>query len=116
MKAEDARRIALALPEAIEAPHFHYASFRVRGKIFATLPPEGTHLHVFVPQAEREPALAMDAEFLEPLPWGKRIVGLRVTLARARPAVVRQLLRSAWQAKAPRSLQRAGDESAARKQ
>jgi hypothetical protein len=30
MKLEEVRRYALALPEAIEAPHFDYASFRVR--------------------------------------------------------------------------------------
>jgi hypothetical protein len=33
----DLRRIALGLPEAIEAPHFEATSFRVNKKIFATL-------------------------------------------------------------------------------
>jgi len=36
VKLELARRYALSLPEAVEEPHFEYASFRVRGKIFAT--------------------------------------------------------------------------------
>jgi hypothetical protein len=31
------RKLALALPEASEAPHFDRASFRANGKIFATL-------------------------------------------------------------------------------
>jgi predicted DNA-binding protein (MmcQ/YjbR family) len=31
------RKLALAMPEAIEAPHFDSASFRAKGKIFATL-------------------------------------------------------------------------------
>ncbi|MCF8503532.1 MAG: MmcQ/YjbR family DNA-binding protein [Caulobacter sp.] len=35
------RTLALSLPEALEHPHFDRASFRVRGKIFATLPPVG---------------------------------------------------------------------------
>jgi hypothetical protein len=48
MKLDVARRFALSLPETTEAPHFHYASFRVQGKIFATAPPDGEHLHVFV--------------------------------------------------------------------
>jgi hypothetical protein len=30
------RKLALALPEVIESPHFDAASFRLRGKIFAT--------------------------------------------------------------------------------
>jgi len=33
------RQFALAMPEASEAPHFDMTSFRVRGKIFATMPP-----------------------------------------------------------------------------
>lgn len=48
MTLAQVRRLALALPEAAEAPHFDYASFRVRKKIFATAPPDGMHLHVFV--------------------------------------------------------------------
>ena len=47
MKLAEARRHALSLPEATEAPHFHFTSFRVRGKIFATAPPDGEYLHVF---------------------------------------------------------------------
>ena len=35
--AAEVRRLALALPGAIEAPHFDSASFRVNKKIFATL-------------------------------------------------------------------------------
>lgn len=104
MRTAQVRQAALALPEATEAPHFDYASFRIRGKIFATLPPDGQHLHVFVGDAERERALALDAAFLEPLRWGAKVVGLRVRLAAARPDVTRALLREAWRRKAPKSL------------
>ena len=37
MIAEDFRRLALLLPEAIEHSHMGHPDFRVRGKIFATL-------------------------------------------------------------------------------
>jgi hypothetical protein len=37
MKAEEARRLALAQPEATEQDHHGRPSFRVAGKIFATL-------------------------------------------------------------------------------
>ncbi|MDQ3027057.1 MAG: MmcQ/YjbR family DNA-binding protein [Pseudomonadota bacterium] len=104
MKLGDARRIALALPEAAEAPHFDFTSFRVRGKIFATAPPDGLHLHVFVDDDAREQALELHAEFIEKLWWGKKVVGLRVRLAGARTAVVRELLQGAWRRKAPKSL------------
>lgn len=104
MKIDQVRRFARSLPEVTEEPHFHYASFRVRGKIFATVPPEGGHLHVFVAEEERELALAVDPEFLEKLRWGERVVGLRVTLAKAKPSVVTRLLAQAWTRKAPKSI------------
>ena len=104
MKLEAARRIALALPEAAEAPHFNYTSFRVRGKIFATAPPEGTHLHVFVDDEERERALELHPEFVEKLWWGQKVLGVRVTLAKAEVAAVRRMIEQAWRRKAPKGL------------
>ena len=34
MKTAQVRRFALSLPAVTEEPHFHYSSFRIRGKIF----------------------------------------------------------------------------------
>ncbi|MBN8886315.1 MAG: MmcQ/YjbR family DNA-binding protein [Rudaea sp.] len=104
MKIAAVREYALALPETAEAPHFNYAAFRVRGKIFVTVPPAETHIHVFVGEEEREPALALYAEFVEKLFWGEKAIGLRVELAKAKPAVVRQLVHKAWETKAPKTL------------
>jgi hypothetical protein len=104
MKITQVRRFAMSLPEVTEEPHFDYASFRVRGKIFATVPPEGEHLHVFVTDEQRELALAIDPGFIEKLLWGGRVVGLRVTLANAKPKTVTALLAQAWTRKAPKSL------------
>ena len=97
------RALALALPEAAEAPHFQRTSFRVRGKIFATA--EGEHLHVFVGEEARSQALALHPGFIEKLPWGAKIVGLRIHLPSATEKVVAQLLQQAWRAKAPKALQ-----------
>jgi hypothetical protein len=111
MKIDQVRRIALALPSASEQPHFHYASFRVGGKIFATLPPEGEHLHVFVEEEQREIALALAPEAMAKLLWGKRVVGLRVELAKAGAPLVKRLLEQAWSRKAPKRLLAAQRES-----
>ena len=104
MKIVQVRRFALSLPEVTEEPHFQYSSFRVRGKIFATAPPDGKHLHVFVADDEREIAMALDPKFLENLNWGGKVVGLRVALAKAKPKVVTKLLAQAWSRKAPKRL------------
>jgi hypothetical protein len=105
MDISKARELALALPGATEEPHFEAASFRVRGKIFATLPPGGQVLHVFVSEEVRERELKLHAAFLEKLLWGQKVRGLRVLLAKAQPLVVDRLLREAWTERAvePRS-------------
>ncbi len=88
----------------MEQPHFDLTSFRVRGKIFATAPPDDTELRVFVAEEQRETALATHPAVCAKLSWGAKVVGLKLELAKAPPALVRSLLRSAWQNKAPRGL------------
>jgi hypothetical protein len=104
MTLHQVRRFALSLPETSEEPHFHLTSFRVRGKIFATSPPDGEYLHIFIPEKEREAALSAYPDFLEELTWGKRVVGVRAILASARAEAVHPLLSRAWESKAPKKL------------
>lgn len=106
MNVRDLRRFALSLPEVAEQPHFHLTSFRVKGKIFATMPPDGSFLNVFVDDAQREVMTAVDPKVYETLRWGKHIAGLRVQLSAAKGADVKTLLRSAWERKAPKKLAR----------
>jgi hypothetical protein len=98
------RKFARSLPDVTEEPHFHYSSFRVKGKIFATVPPEGLHLNVFVGEPELEIFPAAQPNAYEKLFWGKKLAGLRVTLAAAKPRDVEQLLEAAWLRKAPKKL------------
>jgi hypothetical protein len=104
MKLADVRRFAVGLPEVTEEPHHHFSSFRVRGKIFVTVPPEEDHIHVFVNETSREQALSLYPEFAEKLFWGGKVCGIRIQLASAKPAAVKDLVRSAWVTKAPKSL------------
>ena len=103
MKLGEVRRFALSLPETAEEPHFDYSSFRVRGKIFVTVPPPGEYIHVFVDDTERERGLALAPEWIEKLWWGKKVVGLRVHLPAARSTLVKEFVRNAWTRKAPKS-------------
>jgi hypothetical protein len=104
VKVAEVRRFALSLPEVTEEPHFRASSFRILGRIFVNVPPGSDYIHVFVGESGREPALAMYPGFLEKLQWGGKVVGLRVSLEAASPAVVRELVEQAWIEKAPRSL------------
>ena len=104
VSAAGVRKLALAFPEATEQPHHDMTSFRVRGKIFATMPPEGGRLHVFL----SEPAVASYcAEFpaaVEELWWGKNLSGCRVLLRSADRALVREMLAESWRRRAPKSM------------
>ncbi len=98
------RELALALPGATEEPHFDMVSFRVRGKIFATVPPDELHLHVFVDEAETQACVAEDPAIFEPLLWGGKPRGLRVSMASAAADRVGELLEESWRRKAPARL------------
>ncbi len=103
VKLEDIRKFALALPDATEEPHHNYGSFRVRGKIFVTIPPGGELLHIFLPDEQRELALALDPDFLEPVHWGSKVLGVRAKLPLARKATVLKLIEQAYVFKAAKA-------------
>jgi hypothetical protein len=110
MNAADVRRLAMALPEVTQQPHFDRASFRVAGKIFATVAPDGASVNVFVDDATREIMTTVDPKAFETLWWGKKIAGLKVDLAAAKSRDLRALLRAAWERKAPKKLLAASTE------
>ena len=99
MRMSTVRHFALALAETTEAPHHHFSSFRVRGRIFVTIPPGETVIHVFVGEEDRERTLAMYPEWADKLMWGAKALGLRITLVPAPAAVVKTLVRAAYDAR-----------------
>ena len=99
------RRIALSLPETVEQDHHGFPSFRLAGKIFATVPNAAT-LHIMLPDTHVEMAIGSSPKACEELWWGKRLCGVRVTLASAPTKLVSMLLTEAWRLKAPARLVR----------
>ena len=114
MTLDDVRAAALAFPEATEEPHHERTSFRVRGKIFATALAGDGHVNVFVSDDDAHAAVAEWPSWCLELWWGKRLSGVRVRLADADPAVVRELLSDAWRRRAPARLVASFDAPGAR--
>ena len=104
MRLADLRRIAMALPEVTEEPHFDRISYRVRGKIFATVAPDAASVNVFVDEAEAKAASAASPDAVSELHWGKRRRGVTAELSATRTPAMRQLLAEAWRQHAPASL------------
>lgn len=81
------------------------ASFRIRGKIFATLPDDG-HVRVMVDEAEIRAVVSEYPAVCSEFYWGKRLASVVVALERAPTTLLRELLTEAWLRKAPKSLTR----------
>jgi hypothetical protein len=99
------RGLALALPEVVEADHHGRPSFRVAGRIIATLPDPQT-LNVMVDDDVARVAAAARPDAVELLWWGKKLSGVRIDLAAAPEAVVADLLEQAWRRRAPARVRR----------
>ncbi len=80
-------------------------SFRVRDKIFATVP-DDDHIRVMVDETEILAAVAEDPTSCRALSWGKRLACVVVDVTTVDPARLRELLTEAWLRKAPKALAR----------
>ncbi|MCC6671769.1 MAG: MmcQ/YjbR family DNA-binding protein [Planctomycetes bacterium] len=98
MTPEHFRRLALALPDAVEGAHHDHPDFRVRGRIFASLHPGGTAGMVKVPPAEQARLVRAHGAAFAPAngAWGRQGC-TTVHLAAVDAAVLRAALAAAWQ-------------------
>ena len=103
MTANEFRRLALSLPDAIEAAHMGHPDFRVSGKIFATLgyPRAGFGMVVLTPE-QQELFVRTEPKTFTPVPggWGRQ-GSTRVVLRTAKKSAVREALNVAWSNRAP---------------
>jgi hypothetical protein len=99
------RRVALALPEAQEKSHFGKPDFRVRNKIFASLP-EANRAVVKLTPEQQDMLVTAEPSVFSPVPggWGRR-GWTSVALARCDEVTLKSALRAAWKNVAPKSLQ-----------
>ena len=96
--AEQARRLALSLEETIEQDHHGRPSFRVRGRIFATLW-DAEHMNVMVDEPGIHTAVQAHPETCAEMWWGKRLAAVQVDLRRANDELLLELLTDAWERK-----------------
>ena len=100
---DEARALALSLPEAVERDHHGRPSFRVGGRIFATLWSD-ERTNVMLDEAGILTALEAMPAVCEPVHWGKRLAAVGVSLTRVGADELRELLEDAWEDKAPKRL------------
>lgn len=103
------RALALALPEAVEADHHGFPSFRVVGKIFATLRSDPPRLMVKLDLEDQRNLSEAHPGAIAPVPgyWGRK-GSTFVDYERIDTATAGLLLRMAWTGVAPKRLKSAG--------
>ncbi len=119
---DDVRRIALALPETAEGPHFGWFAWRVRGKAFAwerplrradlaalgDAAPDGAILAARIPDLGAREALIADSPAVYfTIPHFADYPAVLVRLEAISVAELGELLVEAWYARAPKTLARA---------
>ena len=101
MTPDDFRRLALALPDAVESSHMGTVDFRV-GRIFATLGyPNANFGMVQLTREHQDVIVGVEPKVFRPVPgnWGLKGATL-VVLAEADEPTLRGALEAAWRLKA----------------
>jgi hypothetical protein len=96
--------LALSLPETTEGAHFGTRDFRVRGKIFLTLPKKEFCVLKLTPD-QQQMAMATEPSHIMPVPGGWGLRGWsRVLYRDAAEEVMIDLVKLAWRNAAPKRL------------
>ena len=101
VSVDEARSLALSLPEAVEQDHHGRPSFRVGGRIFATLW-SAERMNVMLDEDGVRTAVEDAPVVCSEVRWGKRLAAVGVALARVDRALLAELLEEAWEGEAAR--------------
>jgi hypothetical protein len=106
LTADGFRKLALALPEAVEEQHMGHPDFRVKGKIFATLGyPDAGHGMVKLDLEQRDGFMDAEPKAFAPVKggWGRN-GATTVRLAAVSRKMLAAALEAAWVNTAPKGL------------
>ena len=94
---EEVRKLSLALPDAVELPHFERTSFRIKKKIFATLDVKENRACLMLSEIDQSMFSAYDHSIVYPVPnaWGKK-GATYFELKKVRKSVLKDALRKAY--------------------
>ena len=106
-----ARKLALDLPETVEKSHFGKADFRVRNRIFVSLP-EADRAVVKLDRDQQEMMAAAEPSVFRPVPggWGQK-GWTSIMLEACDEQTFRSAIRTAWRNVAPPALRKRFDAS-----
>lgn len=100
---QQARMMALSLPETEEKPHFHLTSFRIKNKIFATIHADKNYMMVKLSPIDQSVFCSYNKEVIFAVPggWGNKGATF-IDLKKVRRAMLLDALTTAWKTAAPK--------------
>ncbi|MGW0737931.1 MmcQ/YjbR family DNA-binding protein [Streptomyces sp. NPDC002851] len=102
LTSDDVREIALSLPETTEKVAWSMPTFRVAGKMFATLPEDETSIAVRCPKEERDELAVAEPEKFWIADHEAMFAWVRVRLAALEDRdELRDILADSWRQAAP---------------
>ncbi|MFC7303634.1 MmcQ/YjbR family DNA-binding protein [Streptomyces monticola] len=105
LTSDDVRDAALALPQTTEKIAWSMPTFRVAGKMFATLPEDETSIAVRCPKEERDELVLAEPEKFWIADHEAQFAWVRVRIAALEDAAeLRDILADSWRQAAPGEL------------
>jgi hypothetical protein len=102
---EQARQMALSLPEVEEKIHFHIPDFRIKNKIFATIHLDKYYMMVGLSLIDQSVFCSIDKEICFPVPGGWGLKGATfVNLKKVKKSMLKDALTTAWKKAATRKM------------
>lgn len=103
INSEVFRKFALSLPLVTEEPHFDKTSFKIAGKIFATMVPDHNRATVKLSSTDQDIFCLADSNGVYPVPnkWGK-LGWTHINLHAVKPEMCIELLKVAYCEVAPK--------------
>jgi len=111
VSGDDARTLALGLPEVEERETWSHPTFRVRDKMFMTMDSEGTSVTVKASKEAQAALVGSEPETFSVPAYVGQHGWVAVRLDRVDPEELAELIDEAWRMTAPKRLIKAYDES-----
>jgi hypothetical protein len=112
MTGDEVRRLALALPEAVERQTWGQPTFRVRDRMFALMDEAGTSVSLKASREAQAALVGSEPETFSVAAYVGRHGWVSVDLRRVDPEEMGELLDEAWRATAPKRVVAAHDAGA----
>lgn len=105
ISTETFRQLSLSFPETTEEPHFEKTSFRVKGKIFATLAEKTGIACIMLSPPDQSVYCLVDKAIIYPVPnkWGLKGATF-VVVKKAKKEILLEMLLAAYCKVAPPAL------------